>query len=76
MDLSLALQLFAAILTLICIALSAVVMLVDPAPTPTIVHIHGLRGSRWPCVLTRAGLSCLLASFMLLIASCYLLLTT
>jgi hypothetical protein len=29
----------------------------------------------WPCALTRAGLVCLLASFVLLIAGCYLLLT-
>ncbi|MEM5371676.1 hypothetical protein V4C53_37410 [Paraburkholderia azotifigens] len=75
MDLSFALQFFAAMLTLICITLTAIVMRVDPAPTPAIVRIRGLRRSRWPCVLTRAGLACLLASFVLLIAGCYLLLT-
>ncbi|CAD6559787.1 hypothetical protein LMG24235_06761 [Paraburkholderia sabiae] len=75
MDLSFALQFFAAMLTLICITLTVVVMRIDPAPTPTIVRIRGLRRRRWPCVLTRAGLACLLASFVLLIAGCYLLLT-
>ncbi|MBN3757284.1 hypothetical protein G3N95_30395 [Paraburkholderia sp. Tr-20389] len=75
MDLSFALQFFAAMLTLICVTLTAIVVRVDPAPMPTIVRIHGLRRSRWPCVLTRAGLTCLLASFVLLIAGCYLLLT-
>ncbi|HWT38961.1 MAG TPA: hypothetical protein VN289_21925 [Paraburkholderia sp.] len=75
MDLSFALQFFAALLTLICITLTPIVMRVDPAPTPTILRIHGVRRSRWPCMLTRAGLACLLASFVLLIAGCYLLLT-
>jgi hypothetical protein len=42
---------------------------------PTIVRIHGVRRSRWPCMLTRAGLMCVLASFVVLLASCYLLLT-
>ncbi|WP_239483069.1 hypothetical protein [Paraburkholderia sp. C35] len=77
MDLSFALQFFAAMLTLICIVLGSIVMRADPAPTPTIVRIHGMRlpRSRWPCVMTRAGLACLLASFVVLIAGCYLLLT-
>ncbi len=75
MDLSFALQFFAAMLTLICVVLGTIVMRVDPAPMPTIVRIHGLRRSRWPCALTRAGLVCLLVSFVLLIAGCYLLLT-
>jgi hypothetical protein len=75
MDLSFALQFFAAMLTLICIMLTVVVIRVDPAPTPTIVRIRGLRRSRWPCVLTRAGLACMLVSFVLGIAGCFLLLT-
>lgn len=76
MDLSFALQFFTAMLILICVALSAVVMRADPAPTPTIVRIRGMRRSKWPCVVTRAGLTCLLASFVLLLGGCYLLLTT
>lgn len=75
MDLSFALQFFAAMLTLICVVLGTIVMRIDPAPMPTIVRIHGLRRSRWPCMLTRAGLACLLASFVVLLAGCYLLLT-
>ena len=75
MDLSFALQFFAAILMLICVVLGTIVMRVDPAPMPTIVRIRGLRRNRWPCALTRVGLVCLLASFLVLIAGCYLLLT-
>jgi hypothetical protein len=77
MDLSFTLQFFAAMLTLICVVLGTIVVRIDPAPVPTIVRIHGLRRrrSRWPCMLTRAGLVCLLASFVVLIAGCYLLLT-
>ena len=76
MDLSFALQCLSAILTFTCVLLGAIVMRIDPMPMPTILHVHGMRRSRWPCVLTRAGLACLLASFVLLIAGCYLLLTT
>jgi hypothetical protein len=39
------------------------------------MRVHGMRRSRWPHLLTRAGLTCLLASFVVLIAGCYLLLT-
>ncbi|MEI6001683.1 hypothetical protein H3V53_32330 [Paraburkholderia bengalensis] len=75
MDLSLALQFFAAMLSLICVILVGIVIRFDPAPMPTIVRIHGVRRSRWPCMLTRAGLMCVLASFVVLLVSCYLLLT-
>jgi hypothetical protein len=76
MDLSFALQFFAAILTLICVVLSVVVVRLDPAPMPMIVRMHGgMRRSKWPARLTRAGLVCTLASFTVLIGCCYLLLT-
>jgi hypothetical protein len=75
MDPSFALQSFVAMLALICFALGTIVMRADPAPTPTIVRIHGLRRSRWACVLTRTGLACLLASFVVALGGCYLLLT-
>jgi hypothetical protein len=74
MDLSFALQFFAAMLTLMCITLGAIIMRRDPAPMPTIVRIEGMRRSAWPSVVTRAGLACLLASFALLVGGCYLLL--
>ncbi|MEM5435404.1 hypothetical protein [Paraburkholderia diazotrophica] len=75
MDLLFTLQFFAAMLALICVALGIILMRIDPAPMPTIVRIHGMRRSKWPCVVTRAGLVCLLASFALLVGGCYLLLT-
>ncbi|MBP0593187.1 hypothetical protein J8I87_26425 [Paraburkholderia sp. LEh10] len=75
MDLSFALQFFTAMLMLICVVLGAIVMRLDPVPTPTIARVHGMRRSKWPCVLTRVGLACLLASFALMLGGCYLLLT-
>jgi hypothetical protein len=77
MDLSFALQFFAAMLTLICVVLSVVVVRLDPTPMPMIVRVHGggMRRSKWPARLTRAGLVCVLASFAVLIGCCYLLLT-
>jgi hypothetical protein len=75
MDLSFALQFFAAMLSLICVALGAVVVRIGPMPMPAVMLVHGMRRSRWPHLLTRAGLTCLLASFVVLIAGCYLLLT-
>jgi uncharacterized membrane protein len=75
MDLSFALQFFAAMLTLICVALSIVVVRLDPTPMHTIVRIHGMRRARWPARVTRAGLVCVLASFAVLVGCCYLLLT-
>jgi len=76
MDLSFALQFFAAMLTLICIVLSVVVLRIEPVPMPVIMRIHGMRRSEWPARLTRAGIVCVLASFTILLGCCYWLLTT
>lgn len=74
MDLPLALQCFAVMLTLICIALVPFVIRHEPKPMPRIVSIAILPRCQWPGVLTRAGIVCLLVSFALLIAACCLLL--
>ena len=76
MDLSFALQFFVAMLALICIFLGMVIARLDPTPMPVIVRIHGMRRSKWPARLTRAGIVCVLASFTVLLGCCYLLLTT
>ncbi|MGF6604890.1 hypothetical protein P3T23_009646 [Paraburkholderia sp. GAS448] len=76
MDFSLALQFFALMLALISIALVPVVMRRDPAPVRSIVRIDVLPHPEWPGLLTRVGAGCLLASFVVLLAGCYLLLAT
>ncbi len=73
MDFSLALQLFAGMLTLICVALVPFAIRDEPAAMPRTVSIAALPRSKWPGVVTRAGVICLLGSFAMLIgATCCL----
>ncbi|RDK01305.1 hypothetical protein [Paraburkholderia lacunae] len=68
------LQSFAVGLALLCVALVPVAIRHDPGLARRIVRMNGLPGARWPDLLTRAGLACLLVSFALLLAGCYLIL--
>ena len=74
MDFALTLQFFALMLSLISIALVPFVMGRDPVPVSSIVRIDVLPHPEWPGLLTRVGAGCLLASFVVLLAGCYLLL--
>ncbi|MCI0151966.1 hypothetical protein KNO81_39720 [Paraburkholderia sediminicola] len=74
MDFALTLQFFALMLSLISIALVPFVMGRDPVPVRSIVRIDVLPPPQWPGVLTRVGVACLLASFVVLLTGCYLLL--
>lgn len=74
MDYSLALQFFALMLLLICMALVPFVMRRDPVPVRSIVQIDVLPRSQWPGTSMRVGLAGLIASFALLLAGCYLVL--
>jgi len=75
MDFSLALQFFTLMLLLICIALVPFVMRHDPAPVRSIVEIGVLPRPQWPGLFTRVGSAGLIASFAVLLAGCYMVLT-
>ncbi|CAH2772300.1 MAG: FIG00455022: hypothetical protein [uncultured Paraburkholderia sp.] len=81
MELSVALEIFAVALALLCVALALLcVALVpvairrDPGLARPIVRIDGFRRPRWPNVVTRVGVACLLVSFLLLLSACYCML--
>jgi hypothetical protein len=73
MDLSFALKFFSFTLALFCIALVPFFVRRDPAPVPSIVSIEALPRPKWPSLVTRMGTVTLLASFVLLVGGCYLL---
>ncbi|SDG60378.1 hypothetical protein [Paraburkholderia phenazinium] len=73
MDFSFALKSFSVVLALFCIALVPFFVRRDPAPVHSIVHIEALPRPEWPSLLTRMGSATLLASFVLLVGGCYLL---
>lgn len=74
MGFSFALQICAVTLLLICITLVPSVFRRDPAPVISIIKLDTLPQPQWPGALTRVGLVSLLVGFMLLIATCYLML--
>lgn len=76
MDYSLALRFFVVMLTLICIALVPFIARRDPAPVAHTVRIHSMPREQWPGMVTRAGVVCLLVSFVLLLALCEFLLAS
>lgn len=76
MDFSFAIQSFACMLSLICIVLVPIVIRRDPVPVMSIVGTGQLSDTRWPGRATRIGTVCLLASFVILLAECYVLLPT
>ena len=74
MELSAALEIFAVALALLCVALVPVAIRRDPGLARPIVRIDGFRRPRWPSVVTRVGVACLLVSFVLLLSACYCML--
>ncbi len=74
MELSVALEIFAVALALLCVALVPVAIRRDPGLARPIVRIDGFRRPRWPNVVTRVGVACLLVSFVLLLSACYCML--
>lgn len=74
MDISLALETFAVALALFCVFLMPVAIQRDPGLARRIVPMTGLPRARWPNLLTRVGVTCLLASFVLLLIGCYTIL--
>jgi hypothetical protein len=73
MDYSFALKLFAVMLAILSISLVPFFMYRDPAPVRSVVRIEALPRPQWPGLITRMGSATLLASFVLLIGGCYLL---
>ncbi|HYS64174.1 MAG TPA: hypothetical protein VEN30_10240 [Paraburkholderia sp.] len=74
MNVYLTLETLVVALALLCVALMPVSIRIDPGLARRIVQLDRLPGTRWPKLLTRAGLVCLLASFVLLLIACYYIL--
>jgi hypothetical protein len=73
MDYSFALKFFAITLAIFSIALVPFFIRRDPAPVRSIVYIEALPRPEWPSLMTRMGTATLLASFVLLVGGCYLM---
>ncbi|CAE6718419.1 hypothetical protein R69658_02552 [Paraburkholderia aspalathi] len=71
MDISSALETFTVALALFCVALVPFAIGRDPGLARRIVRMDSLPRARWPNLLTRAGIACLLVSFALLLVGCY-----
>ncbi|MFM0041661.1 hypothetical protein PQR05_35760 [Paraburkholderia sediminicola] len=74
MDISFALETFAAALALFCVALVPFAISRDPGLARRIVQMDSLPRPRWPNLLTRVGIGCVLMSFALLLVGCYYIL--
>ena len=71
MDISSALETFTVALALFCVALVPFAIGRDPGLARRIVQMDSLPRARWPNLLTRAGIACVLMSFALLLVGCY-----
>lgn len=71
-----ALRILAVALAVLCAVLVPVAIRRDPGLARRIVRMDALPFSRWPNLLTRIGVACLLLSFALLLAGCYYLLAS
>jgi hypothetical protein len=71
----LALEIMIVALALICVALMPAAIGRDHGLATRILEIDGLSVARWPDLLMRIGIVCLLASFALLLAVCYTMLS-
>ncbi len=71
-----ALEFFAVALALLCVALVPVAIRRDPGLARRIVRMDALPRARWPNLLTRGGVACLLLSFAWLLVGCYYLLAS
>lgn len=74
MNIMLVLETVAVALALLCVALVPVAIGCDSGLARRIVRMDGLPLARWPNLLTRAGIACLLMSFVLLLVACYYIL--
>lgn len=74
MNISCALETFAVALALFCVALVPFAIAHDPGLARRMVQMDNLPRTRWPNLLTRAGIGCLLMSFALLLVGCYYML--
>ncbi|PRY03178.1 hypothetical protein [Paraburkholderia sp. BL25I1N1] len=63
-------------LALLCAALAPVAIGHDPGLARRAVRMDALPRARWPNLLTRVGIACLLLSFALLLAGCYYMLAS
>ncbi|CAH2786926.1 MAG: hypothetical protein CPDRYMAC_2507 [uncultured Paraburkholderia sp.] len=75
MNLSLALEIVAVALALVCLAMMPVTIRRDSGLSRRVVRMDNLPPMRWPNLLTRVGMACVLASFALLVFACYYILT-
>jgi hypothetical protein len=73
-DYTLALRFSAVMLTVLCLLLATLIGRRDPLPLESKIRIDTLPRARWPAILTRAGIVCLLGSFVLLLMACCTLL--
>jgi hypothetical protein len=70
------LEIFAVALALLCLALVPVAIRRDPGLARRVVRMDALPRARWPNLLTRAGIACLLMSFAWLLVGCYYMLAS
>jgi hypothetical protein len=76
MDTLSALEVFAIALALLCVALVPIAIRRDPGLARRIVRMDALPRARWPNLLTRVGVACVLLSFALLLLACYYMLAS
>jgi hypothetical protein len=74
MNLFLALEIFAVTLALLCVALVPVAIGRDTGLARRIVRLDAVPSARWPKLLMRVGVACVLVSFALLVGACYYIL--
>ncbi|OLL27429.1 hypothetical protein BTH42_33045 [Burkholderia sp. SRS-W-2-2016] len=73
MDLILALRIVAVVLTVACLSIATLMVQHDLLSVTSTTPIEVLPRARWPAILTRAGMMCMLASFVLILWICFLL---
>jgi hypothetical protein len=76
MDTLSALEVFAIALALLCVALVPIAIRRDPGLARRTVRMDALPRARWPNLLTRVGVACVLLSFALLLLACYYMLAS
>jgi hypothetical protein len=74
MNLFPALEIFAATLALLCMALVPVATGHDSGLMRNIVRMESVPVRRWPTLRMRAGVACVLVFFALLVGACYYIL--
>ncbi|MFL9863799.1 hypothetical protein PQR67_06415 [Paraburkholderia fungorum] len=74
MNLSFALETVTVALALFCAALVPFAIVRDPGLARRVVQMDNLPRARWPNLLTRVGMACVMMSFALLLVGCYYIL--